>query len=81
MLVSRSSVVKWPKPPFPEEPSPTASAVMKEEWLVAGRAREKLQTAGSQPPEAPGMKGTNRSTPFIRVKGDAPASKENTFLE
>lgn len=51
------------------------------EWLVAGRARRKLQTAGTQSPEAPETKGTDCSTPFISVKANAPGSKIISIIE
>lgn len=56
MPASRTSLFKpqvgsSSKSTFPEEPSPTASAVVekeKGEWLVAGRIKEKCQTVGTQ---------------------------------
>lgn len=42
-----------------------------EEWLVVGRARGKLQTAGPQSPEAPKDKGMYSPTLSTSSNGDA----------
>ena len=69
------------QPPLSGKPSPAACAVAEKgegQWLVVGKGRGKCQAAGPQSPEGPRTKGTNSPTPFINVKGDAPASPKRT---